>query len=486
MAFEKPSPDMQQQTPVIRIGRGAIALGTDGALGAVHQIIMDQRTGELQALVLATDDARHVELPAIHVLRATGSAVYVDVSRADLLQHPELVTPYHPDRYVPVRDVRDTPIGGAPSQERPMVTTIERDAVGVVVPESPARKAALLALDTAVDVEPINTMESSASSALSMPSTPSTPPDATTVAETPTPTETQTQTPTHHHGPFPPSALTPTAPLIQSADDEPPPPVDAIIEPASEPIQGHSRSISDDTTPAIAVPVITPGIHPADVAAAEVTTANPAGLENAATFNGTDGADGTNVPIEDKEEAVYMERSEPPVNPTNPVIASDTIFDDENTVADALDESQRAYTHIAPPETGQRRWDRQRLASSSSEDSGSQLSWAPAVALGALIIGIGAWSTIRAIRRGRRKAARAARNARTSVRESVREAGKSAVGLAQTMRASAQEMAANPRDTATDAFSNLSDIPARYRWFRRGMRVGSQAQRLNMKVRRPQ
>lgn len=181
-----------------------------------------------------------------------------------------------------------------------------------------------------------------------------------------------------------------------------------------------------------------------------------------------------------------MERSEPPVNPTNPVLASDTIFDDENTVADALDESQRAYTHIAPPEAGQRRWDRQGLASSSSEDSGSQLSWAPAVALGALIIGIGAWSTIRAIRRGRRKAARAARNARTSVRESVREAGKSAVGLAQTVRASAQEMAANPRDTATDAFSNLSDIPARYRWFRRGMRVGSQAQRLNMKVRRPQ
>ena len=401
MAFEKPSPGTQQQSAVIRISRGATALGTDGALGTVHQIIMDQRTGELQALVLATDGAHHVELPAIHVLRASGKAVYMDVSKEDLRLRPELVTPYNPDRYVPVHD---TP-GGEPSQERPMVTTIERDAVGVIVPEASARKAALLAPDTA---------------------------------------------------PEPAS------------------------EPAPEPMPYASRTIGDDVTPVNAVPVITPGTDSAGLGASITKAPQLAGLENAATFEGAD------VPIEDKEEAIHMERSEPPVNPTNPMIASDTIYDDENTVPDMLDESQHAYTHIAPPEAGQRRWDRQGLASPSGEGSGSQLSWAPAVALGALIVGIGAWSTIRAIRRGRRKAARAARNARASVRESVREAGKSAVGLAQTVRASAQEVAANPRDAATDALSNLSDIPARYRWFRRGMRVGSRAQQLNMKVRRPQ
>ena len=393
MAIEKPSPGTQQQTAVIRINRGATALGTDGALGTVHQIIMDQRTGELQALVLATDGEHYRELPAIHVLRATGNAVYVDVSKEDLRLRPDLAMPYNPDRYVPVRG---TP-GGEPSQERPMVTTIERDAVGVIVPEATTRKAALLA-----------------------------------------------------------------------------------PEPAPEPMPCASRTIGDDVTPVNAVPVITPGTDSAGLGASIARTLQPAGLENAATFEGTD------VPIEDKEEAIFMERSEPPVNPTNPMKASDTIYDDENTVPDVLDESQHAYTHIAPPEAGQRRWDRQGLASPSGEGSGSQLSWAPAVALGALIVGIGAWSTIRAIRRGRRKAARAARNARASVRESVREAGKSAVGLAQTVRASAQEMATNPRDTATDALSNLSDIPARYRWFRRGMRVGSRAQQLNMKVRRPQ
>jgi hypothetical protein len=53
--------------------------------------------------------------------------------------------------------------------------------------------------------------------------------------------------------------------------------------------------------------------------------------------------------------------------------------------------------------------------------------------------------------------------------------------LAQTMRASAIEIAANPRESATDAFSNLSDIQARYRWFLRGMRVGAQTARFQRK-----
>jgi hypothetical protein len=184
------------------------------------------------------------------------------------------------------------------------------------------------------------------------------------------------------------------------------------------------------------------------------------------------------VLTEEEEEAIAMASSIPPINPVNPGVTSDMIHDDENKVAGVLDESQHGYTHPAPPEAGQQGWG---LMSSSSEGGRSQLSWVPAVALGALIVGISAWTTVRAIRRGRRNAVKAARKARANVRDSMRDAGKSAVTLAQTMRASAQEMAANPRDTATDAFSNFSDIPARYRWFRRGMRVGAQTARFQKK-----
>mgnify|MGYP001556998888 CR=1 FL=1 len=59
--------------------------------------------------------------------------------------------------------------------------------------------------------------------------------------------------------------------------------------------------------------------------------------------------------------------------------------------------------------------------------------------------------------------------------------GGTAVTLAQTMRATAKEAAANPRDTATDAFSNLSYVQARYRGFRRGIRVGAQTARFQKK-----
>ena len=147
-------------------------------------------------------------------------------------------------------------------------------------------------------------------------------------------------------------------------------------------------------------------------------------------------------------------------------------------VSSALNESERARTGS----TMNRRWGRQGLTSSASQMYGSRMTWIPAAALGALIVGIGVWSTIRAIRRGRRKAVKAARNARVSVRESVRGAGRSAADMAQTVRTNAQQLVASPQLMASDAISNFSDIPARYRWFRRGMRVGSRVERMRGKL----
>ena len=211
------------------------------------------------------------------------------------------------------------------------------------------------------------------------------------------------------------------------------------------------------------------------------------GLESATEIPASeDSEDTVDDPTEEEEEGMFMEGSAPQSNPVNPGVMSNTIQHDEDTISEVLDESQQAYTRSTPPDATQRAWAPQGLASSPAANrNANRFAWLPAVALGAVIVGVGAWSTVRTIRRGRRKAAQAALNARisaeslrASVRDSVRGAGKSAVDLAQTMRASAQEIAANPRDTATDTFSNLSEFPARYRWFRRGMRVGAQAERL--------
>ncbi len=183
-----------------------------------------------------------------------------------------------------------------------------------------------------------------------------------------------------------------------------------------------------------------------------------------------------------------MEGSVSPTNPAQPGVTSETIHD-ENQVAEVLDESQHAYTrtatHPASPEMSQRpRWDATSPTTSASPPptQGGRLSWLPGVALAALFVALAAWTVSRSIRRGRKRAAKAAKAARASVRNSVSDARKSAATLAQTMRASAKEAAARQRDTATDTFSNLStDVQARYRWFRRGMRVGAQTARFQKK-----
>lgn len=183
-----------------------------------------------------------------------------------------------------------------------------------------------------------------------------------------------------------------------------------------------------------------------------------------------------------------MEGSPPPIDPIHTGALSDTIHDDEQKVSESLGASQQASTRATPPEVSPRAWAWQNSAYSAPDESSSRLSWVPAVALGTVIVGVAAWSAYRTIRRGRRKAAQATQNARISAEslrlsmlDSVRDAGRSAVGAAQSMRASAQELAAKPRDSAADALSNFSDIPARYRWFRRGMRVGMRASRLRRK-----
>lgn len=239
---------------------------------------------------------------------------------------------------------------------------------------------------------------------------------------------------------------------------------------------------TDDAIPARVVPVMTPGVAPelrGAMDADEHTRIAPAGASSgleSATKQGR-----ANSPVQAEQEATTMEGSVSPTNPAQPGVTSETIHD-ENQVAEVLDESQHAYTrtatHPASPEMTQRQPAYSPATRTPPPTDGGRLSWLPGVALAALIVGIAAWTVSRSIRRGRKRAVKAAKAARANVRSSVSDARKSAATLAQTMRTSAKEAAARQRDTATDTFSNLSaDVQARYRWFRRGMRVGAQTAR---------
>lgn len=559
MANEEPTLTPQGQTGhtrEIRISRGATVMGTDGPLGNVHQIIMDQHTGELQALVIATGDTRQLELPASHVVRSDGATVYLDIGRADLSAHPELAKIYNPDQYIPVRENPILPPSEAGREaqfkERPVVTNIERDAVGVVVPEPSTRKEDMIASMTTPEPEHYIPETPPPSVETPPPAEPNSEPtvadthvveDASRegepeiepaphgavnprmgsvagsivaedapIDETPAPVvpahetenatngETRGETPTRPISPTEREAVLSAQESVTEAEPAAPPeptsePVyEAVFDPANAAVPAAPYP-DDDTIPdtipdepggaEVAIPLVTSAATESDEMAAPPAEADDldradssVGLKNATRGPGTEMV----VPAVEEEEDEVVEGSLPPVNPVNPGATSDTIHSSQNMVSRALNESQQARTGS----TMNRRWGRPGMTSSSSEMYGSRMTWIPAVALGALIVGLATWSTLRAIRRGRRKAAKAARNARMSVRESVIGAGRSAADMAQAMRSNAkanvQQMVASPQLMASDAISNFADIPARYRWFRRGMRVGSRVERLRGKM----
>jgi|GEM_PF-2291588 ElaB/YqjD/DUF883 family membrane-anchored ribosome-binding protein len=124
-----------------RINRGALAIGTDGTLGTIEQIVVDSVSAELQALIIRTSRTGElIELPASHILhdRVDGESVYLDVGNADLASHPALARPYRRGQYVPVRQEeaaqRFSAEPASQVMEHPIVTSVESDAAQLVLP----------------------------------------------------------------------------------------------------------------------------------------------------------------------------------------------------------------------------------------------------------------------------------------------------------------------------------------------------------------
>lgn len=120
-----------------RIQRGAAVLGTDGTLGTVEQIVVDNETGQLRALVVQGNErAGMFELAASHVRRALENQVEVDIGRADLVLRPHLVQPYDATRYGPHtggQSLAPSAAGeAAQASEQPIVTGVEANAAELV------------------------------------------------------------------------------------------------------------------------------------------------------------------------------------------------------------------------------------------------------------------------------------------------------------------------------------------------------------------
>ncbi|HEV8190773.1 MAG TPA: PRC-barrel domain-containing protein, partial [Ktedonobacterales bacterium] len=126
----------------VHIERGAVVMGTDGPLGTVEQIVMDENTGELRALIVRGGrigaDTEEVEIAASNVVPGTaaGHQVDLDIGLADIRAHPDLVRSYDPNRYVPVHEevvlAASEASRAAAFSERPVVAEIRENAAEIV------------------------------------------------------------------------------------------------------------------------------------------------------------------------------------------------------------------------------------------------------------------------------------------------------------------------------------------------------------------
>ncbi len=159
----------------VRIRRGARAVGRDGDLGSVQQIVVDQETGELRGIVVQrASDGAEFELPVDLLTRATSREVRVNLAAADLGQRPDVAHPYNPDQYVPVQPGDTAPrvqaTRTARDTDHPVVTSVGQDAADLIAPPN-ARSAT----DTAVGQAESSTSPESSSaqrSDLAMPHSP--------------------------------------------------------------------------------------------------------------------------------------------------------------------------------------------------------------------------------------------------------------------------------------------------------------------------
>jgi hypothetical protein len=441
----------------IHIERGAVAMGTDGPLGTVEQIVIDENTGELRALILrggrSGRNTEEVEISASHVVPGSvvGHQVDLDIGMADIRAHPELIRPYDPDRYFPVHEEMVLPPSeagrAAVFTERPVVTEIGENAAEVVVPE-PGGESQETAETIAGERPAASTMQTVTSAdegptlVLRMPrSLAEREREAAEIAEGREP-----ETPVDVEPPIAPDRVADTA-ADQAVDEAP-------GLGTSEPVSGANAR--DDPERAAEAPSPASATRPGDL----LHTPEPP-ITDA-------------VPDQDEVEDAGPPVPFPPTAGDGPSVP--TQADVGITVADTgvmKEQPMESMANMANSAQPSVPMGRQIPGRAASDWEMSRRGGNPGVliglALGVVAAVVAVWLTRRA---AKRTAAR--------VRKTTRTAGKTTRTLTRTAQdqviAARERLTAMPsgaKQMARSLADTTRDLPGRYRWFRRGVWVGS-------------
>lgn len=453
-----------------RIERGANAVGTDGVFGTVQQIVVDHESGQLRALIIRSDqDLREYELPASHIRHAHGQQVELDLSRAELAQHPEYLTPYDPSHYVPLYEGVRLPTTAASEEsmtaDRPVVTRIEGDAAELVTADPN------IAPDGEEDTVILHQ------------------PGGQTAPVYNNPTANQRAVASAEG--LPSNLGQPTATPATASTEGRANPADLSAGSAGVPPIGQMTP----ATPKVSVT----GTGPDDVSVAQTSsrpaTATPNKASTASAATNMPASTTLPTPVSAQPGGDLIAREAPPT-PTDhqlPAQTSGAASATSGTPAATLLRSRDQTTELPKPSPTEFAGPQQQLPPASS-GSATPVPWGLLLPLAGLAgAGIVTLTIRRARRNARRDMKKRGRNLQRTLQQQMKQAKESALQARAQVRQNvrgAQQQTPRARDLARQAQGNLADalgslgqsrdtildtmthLPERARWFARGAVVG--------------
>jgi hypothetical protein len=451
----------------VHIERGAVAMGTDGPLGTIEQIVMDGNTGELRALVIGGGQSgtSEVAIAASHVVPGAtdGHQVNLDIGMADIRAHPELALPYDPKQYVPVHEDLVLPSSEARSaatfSERPVVTEIRGNAAEVMLPgPSSTRLAQEESFADDLDASTDDDLDAATTET------------ALTPDEQPTIVLRAQRSLTARE-----QELDTSAPAVD---------VEPAIAPDEVAATAAVSSIQADS-PAVAGQV-------ADETPADMTTAAPSpdlGTSSAEPEVGDADEDvwTAEASTPDSGEERHEENSFVSEQQFSEVLEVDVPADGEAIVAeggafmsDVESSEMRNFRPMGnsvwvavPPAEESVPWQQPDYRWRSYNFDLGRRSGNRGVVMGAVLGLIAAMGTLLLVRRASKRRASRLRVKTTTAGQTARELARTAQRQAVAAKEAVPAALESAADTARRMRRTVSDLPGRWRWFRRGVRVGT-------------
>jgi len=117
-AAEIPPELLLRRDQSIRFQRGGIVYATDGRVGQLHKIVVDDQAGEVAELIIQADDSnRVVVLTADLVDKTAGSAIFITVNRVQFQERTAAAQPYDKKQFAKV-DTKELVRRGEAARQR--------------------------------------------------------------------------------------------------------------------------------------------------------------------------------------------------------------------------------------------------------------------------------------------------------------------------------------------------------------------------------